>query len=70
MKNSIDDKIKNLSKEDRKKLNHAMVKALHDTDWCELNGINYPNPNMKQAKQILYEDDFKLEYSFPKATKT
>lgn len=64
--NSINNNIKSLSEEYRRRLNHAMCEALEDRDWCELHRINYSDPDMEKAKRILCNDGFELKYPFPK----
>lgn len=50
----ITDEISKLSTEQQRKFSTLLIDLLYDRDWCAVNNIDYSNPDITKAKEILY----------------
>lgn len=48
--------IENLTEKEIENLEQTLLNNLYDRRWCEENNINYCNPNVKEARLIIYGD--------------
>ena len=55
---TIEQKIAALSNGDRKQFKEELTTFLNDRDWCDFKGIDYVNPNIPKAREILYTKMF------------
>ena len=51
-------KINALPSEKRKEFFGELIQNLYDEGWCELNNIDYVNPDFRKAKQILFREKY------------
>jgi hypothetical protein len=52
----INDKLNKLSKKDKFEFKDLLMDVLEDRSWCITRGLNYKNPNVLKAKEILYRE--------------
>jgi len=58
---NIDNRVRELSGEDRRRFEKALSAVLEDDMWFSLRGINYDNRMM--AKIVLYNEMFEGDFS-------
>ena len=51
---STNDKILDLNSDKILKFNKELLDRLYDRKWCSENGINYVEPNVLEAKKVLF----------------
>ena len=39
-----------------KEFEKLVIESANDKSWCELNGINYINPNLSELREKLYQE--------------
>ena len=54
----LDIKLQELPLEKRKKFKQELINCLYWRAWCDGNKINYAEPDMNQAKIIVYNEMF------------
>ncbi len=55
---SIDDEIEKLPESERRRFDNTLLDKLYDRDWCKQHRIDYVNPNVQKAKELLYNEMF------------
>ena len=61
----IEEKIKQLPVDRQKLFRKRLENALYDRGWCIMYGIDYTNPNVSRAKEVLFKEEY--EGYLPKA---
>lgn len=46
--------IENLTKKEIENLEERLLNNLYDRRWCEENNINYCNPDVTKARELVY----------------
>ncbi len=54
----IDEKIKELNKEDFGKLDERVINNLYSRMWCATHGIDYCDPDVQLTKEKTYQEMF------------
>ena len=55
---SIDEKIAKLPEEKQVEFRNKLQDVLYDRFWCRINEIDYVDPNVQEAKRILYNKEY------------
>ncbi|MBU2576440.1 MAG: hypothetical protein KKF50_01840 [Nanoarchaeota archaeon] len=50
--------IESLSEEDKSRFDKRLMDNLYDRYWCKGKGIDYVDPNIKEAKEKTYQEMF------------
>jgi hypothetical protein len=56
---NIDELVEKLPLKDRDKFDKLLLDVLYDRYWCRQHGINYTDPDVKKAKEELYNQFFR-----------
>ena len=54
--NTINEKIKELNKQEGKKFNKVLIKNLHDKYWCRMHKIDDISPDFQTAREKTYQE--------------
>ena len=54
----IEAKIQALPDEQRVLFREKLLDCLYDREWCRINEIDYVDPNVQEAKRILYNKEY------------
>jgi len=61
--------LESLNMRERIGFNIKLSRALKNKKWCESNGIDYLNPDKKQAQEIVYRLNFNFYPHFTPITR-
>lgn len=58
----IDEKLKRLSTEQLRRFRQTLEDMLYSRSWCKYHGLDYAKPDMKKAKEVLYNQLYNLKW--------
>jgi len=52
----INERTNNLDNKTKKELEEILTYRIKDKDWCIINSINHRDPDIRKAREIVYDE--------------